>query len=98
MKILHVNHSDCIGGAARASYRIHNSLVKYGSQSQIISEMRVVKKRTLDPMVFGEKSIFKSLIIPKSISSINQLLRFNFRTANQVLHSTALIKAGFIKE
>ena len=28
MKIIHLNYSDINGGAARAAYRVHNSLIK----------------------------------------------------------------------
>ena len=44
MKIIHINHSDINGGAARAAYRIHNSLLKEG----ISSKMWVNKKFTDD--------------------------------------------------
>ena len=30
MKIIHLNYSDISGGAARATYRIHHSLIKKG--------------------------------------------------------------------
>lgn len=35
MKILHVNHSDIIGGAGRAAYRIHKALLRHGVDSQM---------------------------------------------------------------
>ncbi len=40
MKILHLSHSDIAGGAARASYRLHEALLK----SNIDSNMMVRNK------------------------------------------------------
>ena len=36
MKVLHLNHSDINGGAARAAHRIHHSLRGYGIDSQML--------------------------------------------------------------
>ena len=47
MKVLHINETDVLGGAARAAYRIHASLLKSG----IDSRMRVLRKATDDPRV-----------------------------------------------
>ena len=33
MKIIHLNYSDNIGGAAKAAFRIHQSLIKEGYES-----------------------------------------------------------------
>ena len=49
MHIIHLNHSDIIGGAARAAYRIHHSLLKNDVNSQMWvnkanSDDRTVKK------------------------------------------------------
>ncbi len=53
MKVLHVAYSDVFGGAARAAYRIHRSLVEYGNNHNITSGMRVLDKRTRDSSVYG---------------------------------------------
>ena len=54
MKIIHLNYSDTSGGAARATYRIHRSLIKKG----ITSEMWVNKKSSEDWTVKEPKANF----------------------------------------
>ena len=55
MKIVHLNYFDIIGGAARAAYRIHCSLLKQGVES----EMWVKEKFSNDPSVKGPTSGLK---------------------------------------
>lgn len=47
MKVVHINETDVIGGAARAAYRIHAALVMAG----VDSRMRVLRRATDDPRV-----------------------------------------------
>jgi len=49
MKVLIVNHSDVIGGAARAAYRLHKALLKEG----VNSYMLVQNKASSDPTVIS---------------------------------------------
>jgi glycosyltransferase involved in cell wall biosynthesis len=51
MKVVHLNTSDLIGGAARAAYRLHMGLCSLGHDSSML----VVKKNSSDPTV----AIFK---------------------------------------
>ena len=97
MKILHVSYSDINGGAARAAYRIHSLLLKNGFKENILSEMRVVKKKSNDSSVYSDKSIFTSMLKIKIVTVLNKLSRLNFKPATNILHSTALIKTNFIK-
>ena len=53
IKVKHVAYSDIGGGASRAAYRIHRSLVEYGTGMDISSEMRVLDKRSHDITVYG---------------------------------------------
>ncbi len=53
MNILHVTLSDLNGGAARASYRIHRSLVDHGAAHGNSSQMRALSKLTDDVTVIG---------------------------------------------
>ena len=53
MKIRHVAFSDIDGGAARAAYRVHQCIDLYGAHHNISSDMRVIKKISNDPKVFG---------------------------------------------
>lgn len=54
MKILHVAFSDIGGGAARAAYRIHSSLLTQ-IQLCVVSKMRVINKLTQDHSVIGAR-------------------------------------------
>jgi glycosyltransferase involved in cell wall biosynthesis len=61
IKVKHVAYSDISGGAARAAYRVHRSLVDNGALLDISSTMRVLDKRTRDLSVYGgrpEKEFF----------------------------------------
>jgi glycosyltransferase involved in cell wall biosynthesis len=54
MKILHLSTYDLTGGAARAAYRVHRCLVRYGMQS----EMFVRKKTSKDATVRTRTDLF----------------------------------------
>ena len=47
MKVLHINFSDSHGGAAKAAYRLHETMLKFG----IDSKMLVVQKRNASSFV-----------------------------------------------
>lgn len=61
IKILHIAYSDIGGGAARAAYRIHRTLVENQSLS-IHSKMRVLNKLTQDLTVNGSRPSKESSI------------------------------------
>ena len=44
MKILHINYSDSIGGASRAVYRIHKSLIEKNINSNLLVAKKLKKK------------------------------------------------------
>lgn len=48
MNIVHLNDSDVIGGAARAAFRLHGSLLEEGVSSRMLVLQR---KRSSDPMI-----------------------------------------------
>jgi glycosyltransferase involved in cell wall biosynthesis len=50
-KVVHVNHADIEGGAARAAYRIHKSICSNEQACGFRSEMLVVKKYLEDPTI-----------------------------------------------
>lgn len=58
MKIIHMSHSDIIGGASRATYRLHKMLSKNG----IDSSMWVDIKKSQDDRVFGPKTNIRKYI------------------------------------
>jgi glycosyltransferase involved in cell wall biosynthesis len=47
MKILHLNTSDITGGAARAAYRLHRSLLDQGVDSQMLVQSKASDDRTV---------------------------------------------------
>ena len=93
MKILHVNYSDTIGGAAIAVLRIHHLLLKQGIDSNII----VSEKNSNFKNIEGPK---KTIDIIKSFikKSINRQLKYFFKTSNKNTHSINLIPSGLYKK
>ena len=57
INVLHCSYSDCIGGAAKASLRIHDSLVRHES-TQINSRVRVAIKHLPDKTIMGHNLPF----------------------------------------
>lgn len=84
MKILHISHSDIVGGAARASYRLHKALLN----SDIDSQMMVRVKKTDDWTILNPKSHLSKLAYtfsPTIGSYINKLQKsknINLRSGN----------------
>ncbi len=84
MNILHVTASDISGGAARATYRIHRSLVEHGLVHGLCSQMRAMTKLTDDATVIGswpegdlsffdriDRKFFGHIRVPKGFTSAN---------------------------
>jgi len=72
INVLQVASSDINGGAARAAYRIHSSLVDYGIEFGISSVMRVLDKRTCDNTVYGGRPANEFFLWPAIRQRINQ--------------------------
>ena len=92
MKIVHVNYSDKIGGAAIALRRFHNLLIRNGIDSQIVvSEKNDNSQRILSINKTSEKikNLFKS--------SINRQLKYIFKTKNKNTHSLNIISSKNLK-
>ncbi len=98
MNILHVNASDIIGGAARAAYRIHRSLVEHGSAHQLQSQMRVISQVSDDPSVIGGPPAHQSALWRRLQPRLAQQARRGFRTGNPTLHSIAWPATGLGRE
>ena len=58
MKIVHISHSDSIGGAARAAYRLHRAQLKFGIESRML----VRSKKTDDWTVQGPETRLEKVI------------------------------------
>ncbi|WP_429096035.1 glycosyltransferase [Aeromonas media] len=58
MKIVHISHSDSVGGAARAAYRLHRAQLKFGIESRML----VRSKKTDDWTVQGPDTRLEKII------------------------------------
>jgi glycosyltransferase involved in cell wall biosynthesis len=91
MKVYHLNYSDITGGAARAAYRIHHSLLRHG----VDSELLVDSAKSGDRTVMGpatQAGRIGAMLRPH----IGGLTRFLYRTGNPTLHSPAFLPSGRI--
>ena len=98
MDVLHINAFDLKGGASRAAYRIHKSLLKYENKYQINSLMRVIYKSGDDISILGGSPIGTSPFWTKIVPYINKISRIGFKTENPIAHSSALVNTGMGKE
>jgi glycosyltransferase involved in cell wall biosynthesis len=94
LNILHVNASDIGGGAARAAYRIHRSLVEHGIAHGLSSQMRVSSQLSDDPTVISGPPTGQSAILRRLQRRLVQQARRGFRTGNPTLHSIAWPATG----
>ncbi|WP_341327604.1 glycosyltransferase family 4 protein [Methylotuvimicrobium sp. KM2] len=85
MKIIHLNHSDSQGGAARAAYRIHQALRSIG----IDSVMWVNRSQTRNNSVYLSQSRWHGTFIRLRLALSKQLTK-SLITGNPILHSPAL--------
>jgi glycosyltransferase involved in cell wall biosynthesis len=98
LNILHVNASDIGGGAARATYRIHRSLVDHGAAHGLQSRMRVISQLSDDPTVIGGPPVGQGPIWRRLQPRLAQRARRGFRTGNPTLHSIAWPATGLGSE
>ena len=93
MKIIHLNYYDIDGGAARATYRIHASLIKEGVESI----MWVNEKKSDETMIEGPTSNINKVINKLRLRLINKSFEKLFKTENKVVHSTSLLPSRWVK-
>jgi glycosyltransferase involved in cell wall biosynthesis len=94
LNILHINASDIGGGAARAAYRIHRSLVEHGPAHGLTSLMRVISQLSDDPTVIGGPASGLNPIWRRLGPRLAQQRRRGFRTGSRTLHSLAWPATG----
>ena len=92
--ILQLSSSDSCGGAARAAYRIHRSLVEHGAAHCLSSQMRVISRLSDDPTVISGPPAGQSPIWRRLQPRLAQQARRGFRTSNPTLHSLAWPATG----
>ena len=93
MKIIHLNNADNSGGAARAAYRIHNSLI----EKALHSRMWVNHAKTGDWTVIGPTQRWEKAIKQMRSHLITPILR-TMQTQNNILHSPAILPSSWSKK
>lgn len=94
MKILHVNYSDISGGAARAAYRIHRSLLVHGSLHGLESQLRVISRLSDDTTVICGAPLGQGLMWRRLRPFLTRQVRRGFCTSNPNFHSVAWPATG----
>jgi glycosyltransferase involved in cell wall biosynthesis len=95
MKILILNASDLIGGAARAAYRLHRGLVEMGLDSRML----VQSKYSNDPAVETIYSCSKAgKLYTRFRPMANRILQKFQKTTSTVPHSANFLPSGLYKK
>jgi glycosyltransferase involved in cell wall biosynthesis len=92
MKVIHLSQSDSTGGAARAAYRIHQSLRSSG----VDSTMWVEQKHSGEWTVLGGASQMEKFLRLFSFITA-EFSRALLKTSNKVLHSPSNLPSRWVK-
>ncbi|MBF9022614.1 glycosyltransferase [Rhodobacterales bacterium FZCC0069] len=92
MKVLHINHSDIYGGAARAAYRIHHALRDLG----LASSMYVNVAASGDWTVQGPPLKCDKIAV-RAKPFIAGFLCKSMSTENSIIHSPAIFRSSWLK-
>jgi glycosyltransferase involved in cell wall biosynthesis len=93
MNVIHLSFSDIIGGAARSSYRIHQSLLK----AEVNSRMWVNKARTEDQTVEKPVGRIERIIAELRSPLINNSLVKTLKTKNKIIHSPSVLSSRWVE-
>ena len=88
MKVIHLNHSDINGGAARATFRIHQALLK----EKINSKIWANKIFSKDLKVEGPKNPFEKLYYNLGPRLIANSLVKTLKTKNPIIEAKTRLK------
>lgn len=83
MKVLHLNHSDSIGGAAKFSQRLHNSILSIGEDSYMCcSSVKLQNEKIfrLNPVMSKNLSLLKAKAAQTLDSKVQLLERTNLKS------------------
>jgi len=83
MKVLHLNHSDSIGGAAKFSQRLHKSILVMGEDSYMCcSSVRLPNERVfrINPAMSKNSSLLKAKAAQTLDSKVQMLERTNIKS------------------
>jgi len=92
LKVIHINHSDISGGAARAAYRIHLSLRDIG----VDSHMWVNKATAGDWTVEGPATKVAKAFAAVRTHAVSPLVK-TLKTGNRIIHSPAILSSNWVK-
>ena len=92
MKVIHLNNADSSGGAARAAYRIHQSLLN----RDLNSRMWVNFAKSGDWTVIGPQGLLKKGFAQIRRHLIRPALKV-MKTKNSILHSPAILPSSWSK-
>lgn len=93
MKVVHLNNADTSGGAARAAFRIHKSLI----ERDIHSRMWVNFSNSGEWTVKGPKGKLRKGISQIRRHLVNPVLK-TMTTDNKILHSPAIFPSSWSKQ
>ena len=91
MNILHLNFADISGGAARAAYRLHHSLL----QLNVNSQMQVWSKTSGEPRIHGNSSK-TGRMLTEIRSGVGMVANATMKASNPARHSINLLPAGWV--
>lgn len=96
MKVWHLSTDDLNGGAARAAYRLHMSMLQAG----IDSTMRVLTHGTANTRVLAGKAprTFSQKVKGRLQQKLDEVRGRNFKTDNLIMHSFGRVSSGLVSE
>jgi glycosyltransferase involved in cell wall biosynthesis len=97
MRVLHVSESDGKGGAARAAFRIHQSLVAVERFTGVESRMLVKRVVENDPRVSFIAPSKTSQALDRIARTVDKIERRRLATENRILHSTARVPSTTLR-
>lgn len=94
MKVLHLSYADIIGGAHKAAYNIHNSLLKLGTNSKML----VMVKSSDDESVIEIKDLSPTMYYKNQFKQkLSRIILKLQKSDNQTLHSLNIFPSGIHK-
>ncbi len=93
MRIIHLSYNDINGGAYRATYRIHQSLLKQGIHSQLW----VNEKESDDQTVKDYSNKIGNVLNRLRSLVINYSLVKMLKTKNKIIHSPSVLPSHWVK-
>lgn len=91
MRVINLNYSDINGGAARAAYRIHQSLLDSG----IDSRMWVNKATAGDWTVEGPGNMLDKVFVTLRGLAVTPLIK-SLKTTNPIVHSLSILPSQWV--